>query len=232
MGLALLNSARFMSDNPLHITGVAVCVDYADLLERVIDTWLPSLDLLLVVTSSSDSTTHRLCERYNVPVFITGAFYRDGADFNKALATCEAVEALPWKDWFLFLDADTRLPDNWRRIAEDANIQPGNIYGAKRYHEDGQPIDDGPEMPSYFQLWHTSDVNVQRRPLFDNLYPDAGGYDSEFHMRWKPEQRIWLPMRVIHLGEPGKNWAGRFNQKPIREIVRKRGEWKLLTQQR
>lgn len=211
------------------IRGIAVCVDYADILERVIDSWMLGLDSLLIVTTPADTATHALIARYDrAAIFSTTAFYDNDAYFNKARALCEAIETMPWNNWFCTLDADILLPDNWREIFESLNPEAGYLYGAKRRQfETQRMIDDGPEMPSYFHIWHTSDQNVQRRPLYQiDIWPDAGGYDSEFHMRWPAHRRIWLPLIVDHLGdEPGVNWLGRKHKATHEFILQQRRQW-------
>lgn len=207
----------------MHITGLIVSVDYADFLERGLALWRDGLDELLVITTHRDAATGELCSRCQVPHFCSTAFQQDGSVFNKAAAVCDAIErAVTWRDWLLFLDADVVPPADWRQRVERAAPVPGNLYGARRSNEGGSLIRDG-EIPSYFQLWHTSDANVQCKPLLDTAWRHAGGYDSEFQSRWKPTQRIWLPLTLKHYGPRGLNWWGRGNITAHEEMVRQRG---------
>ena len=213
--------------NKVH--ALTVCVDYADYLERNLCTWSGSLDSLTVVTSSKDRLTQDLCRKAGARLHVTDIFYARGAAFNKWAALSEAVDAMPWLDWILLIDADIQLPEGWRAVTEAANPQPGFLYGAKRRHEHGQLIYDADRMPGYFNLFHATDANVQRRPLFETHWTHAGRGDCEFYGRWPLDCRIWLPMSVTHLGEPNVNWWGRGNHAAMEEMIQARlregGAW-------
>ena len=104
----------------------------------------------------------------------------------------------------------------------------GNLYGAIRNIE-ARKLDGSTEVREYgdrelagfFQLFHSSDPNAQCCPLLDE-FNNASGYDSEFMKRWPPERRIILPMNLLHLGEPGRNWCGVGNDEAMRELWNKR----------
>jgi hypothetical protein len=124
----------------------------------------------------------------------------------------EKTDFLETEGWRCFIDADICLPADWRQILEEANPQPGNLYGARRKLENDDICPGVGKMPGYLHLFHSSDPNVQIRPLLDVNWRAANGYDQEFQARWHPEKRIWLAMTVLHLGEPGQNWWGRGNK--------------------
>lgn len=205
----------------MKITGLVVCVDYADLLERGLSRWRDGLDKLLVVTRPRDIQTQELCRAAGVGFHVTDAFNFSGSVFNKAAALSEAIEALAWEGWFLNFDADVVPPENWRERLEAEKVDRGYLHGCHRLNERGAPMRDG-EMAGYFHLWHTSDERVQRRPLWDVRWRHAGGYDSEFAFRWGSDNWRWLPFLVTHLGDCGSNWWGRGNQDAHREMMRGR----------
>lgn len=213
----------------MKINGLTVSVNYADLFEKSLSRWTRGLDHLLVVTSPADAATQGLCDNWGIPYYPTDAFYRNGAAFNKGLAISEAVEACHWIEdaWQLLFDADIVPPSDWRDIVEAARPQPGILYGATRQLESGERFSDRSEIPGYFQLFHGSDPNVQRKPLLDTSWRHAGGMDSEFHQRWLGNRKRWLDMTLIHQGEPGMNWHGRGNYeataKMLMERIRCRG---------
>jgi hypothetical protein len=42
------------------------------------------------------------------------------------------------------------------------------------------------------------------------FWKHAGGCDTEFQMKWEPENKLRVPtFSVIHLGNPAVNWHGR-----------------------
>jgi hypothetical protein len=210
----------------MKISALTVCVNYADLLAKSLDVWVPELDRLVVVSTLNDEDTRQLCLRYpSIELFQTDAFYRNGAVFNKALAIVEAVESLEWLQpdrWQLFFDADIIPPGFWRMMFEDANPQPGFLYGAKRIHESGEPINDRSEIPGYFQLFHSSDPRVQAKPILDTSWKHAGGADSYFHQRWDMAHKVWLPMQLVHQGDTSANWCGRGNTAAMKHLLEER----------
>jgi hypothetical protein len=215
----------------MRIVGLTVSVNYADLLERAMPRWVEGLDALVVVTTPEDTETLRLVARWGVAWWSTRAFYEDGCAFNKGKAMSAAVEAMRLleddPDWIATFDADVIPPAGWRAIVEAAAPRPGTLYGAVRAipvrtFGNSLAYDDSPdpehwlelseaELPGFFQLWHASDPNVQRWPLYDCTWRHAGGYDSEFQFRWPVDRKIKLPIMLEHIGVPGRNWWGRGN---------------------
>ena len=207
------------------LSGLTVSVDYADLLAKSLPLWFQGCDKLLVVTTARDKATIDLCSNYDgILVHITDAFYRYGAVFNKGLAISEAIEVFDYlDDWMLLFDADVIPTQGWRGIVETSGIQPGNLYGARRVMEDGtgNPHDNW-ELPGYFQLFHATDQNVQRRPLMDCSWIHAGGFDSEFQARWTREHKHRLSLTLTHQGQHGRNWFGRFNTQQMDKLLEDR----------
>lgn len=191
----------------MRITGLTVSVDYADLLSVGLPRWRDNLAEVVVVTSASDEATGKAARQANVKLFVTEAFYRGGATFDKAGAISEAFASLIYPDWVLLFDADIVPPNDLAARLRMAEPQPGKLYGAPRYHEDGRMIPDR-ELAGYFQLFHASDQNAQRVPLLVS-FKHAGGYDSEFERRWGRGNQVMLPIPLTHLGETGANWWGR-----------------------
>lgn len=207
----------------MRISGLTVSVNYADLLEKSIDLW-NVCDKLLVVTTPEDAATRALCASRDVLMHQTDAFYRDGAVFNKGAAISEAVEIFDYlDDWCLLFDADMIPPRGWRGIVETSGLQPGNIYGARRVMEDGSTNrSDDFELAGYFQMFHSTDANAQRKPLLDCRWTHAGGYDSELQGRWSRDRKIRLPLTLTHQGQPGRNWFGRFNTAQMDKLIEDR----------
>jgi hypothetical protein len=204
------------------IHGFTVSVDYADLLAPSVDRWLHGLDGWVVITTPDDQATQRLCARQGITLHRTRAFYDDGTRFNKAKAMAEAYDRFPPSDWVLLIDADVIPPDDWRARVDQAAPEPGKLYGAGRRLESGSLYREG-EIAGYFQLFHASDRNVQRRPVFDCTWRHAGGYDSEFQFRWKADWRRYIPgLELVHQGEPGQNWFGRGRVAEMDAMLRRR----------
>lgn len=209
----------------IEIHVLTACVDYAPLLAKSIERWAEAASLT-VVTSKRDSKTAALAKAAGACVVKTEAFYQDGAYFNKGRAMQAGRGFLPPSGWHLFIDADLIPPQDWLSRIEANQPLVGTLYGARRISEEGLRIDDA-EIAGYFQFFHTSDSRAAA-PL-DCDFVHAGNYDSTFWMRWPHDQRKWLALELVHLGETGVNWCGVKNRDALRRIfeARKTRDWRL-----
>jgi hypothetical protein len=176
---------------------------------------------VLVVTAPHDEETKRVVASVpNAHLYITDAFYRQGADFNKGLAMEEGFDILGRNDWITIFDADTLLPQQLRW--QDFKLARGNLYVPPRrllidprlYRNDLDwselPLKHEPgEYPGYCQIFHAEDPILTVRPWYGTDWRHAGGCDSVFQQHWPPELKKRPPFEVLHIGEDGKNWYGR-----------------------
>jgi glycosyltransferase involved in cell wall biosynthesis len=211
------------------LSAITVCVNYSEFLGQSLARWKAGTDELIVVTHPGDIATKALCSGFGVRCHPTARFYQSGAAFNKAGALNQAISEtgiLDRADWFAFVDADVVPPADWREQLEDADLRGGNLYGARRFAEDGRLIPDG-ELAGYFQLFSAADPAAQGRPLLIE-FSHAGCYDSVFMARWPLARRIFLPLDLVHLGDCGRNWCGRGNDQAMGAMLherRRRGGW-------
>lgn len=214
----------------MKLTGLIVCVDYADLFTKSIDRWHTGLDRLLVITTPSDKATIELCRRHNVETHLTDIFYANGAKFNKGAALSEAVIACRIREgaeWLITIDADMVPPSNWREIVEEAKPKIGKLYGSLRYSLpesttlENCVTDNARRMPQswiigFFSMFYVRDPRVPSDPMFETHWTHAGNFDTSFSWLWGGqdalERRQWqefLPLNLIHLGDERKHWLGR-----------------------
>jgi hypothetical protein len=221
----------------MRISGITVCVDYSEFLGQSLARWRRGLDELLVVTSPTDIPTKALCSAHGTPFHATEVFWARGAKFNKAGALNEALQKTGIFDraqWFLFFDADVIPPADWRhQLEHPGQLVPGNLYGAGRADERGEPIPDT-ELAGYFQLFHAADPAVRMhaeagKGVALEEFTNAGCYDSCFMRRWPAERRLFVPsLMLTHLGERGVNWCGIGNREAMSQLRserRRRGGW-------
>lgn len=217
------------------IKGITVSVEYDDYLAVTLPRALRHFDSVLVVTSPSDERTQRLVEQYepNALSYVTDAFYRNGATFNKGLAIEEGFDVLGREGWITVWDADIVIP----RKIDLSGLTKGFLHsprrrvcGNPREWKGGEvftrwPLFADQEHAGYFQLFHADDPVLQRRPWYGVNWRHAGGCDSDFQELWPPTRKRWLPFEVLHLGPVGMNWHGRAGQRldgiPIPEAPRR-----------
>lgn len=198
---------------------IVVSVDYHDLLEITLSRNIRHFDKTLVVTNTKDYQTYSVAKNLGAEVYQTDAFYKFGASFNKGLAMELGLQKLGKDGWIVVWDADTLFPDS----IDIPNKEIGKLYGARRkvaYNESqfnfnalakAEYYNDINEIPGYFQMFHADDPAIKDKEYwYPVTWRHAGGCDSFFQTKWRGENKVWADFWVIHYGEPGQNWHGRY----------------------
>lgn len=193
---------------------ITICVDYWDYLEVCLPLNRHHFEEILIVTSPQDTRTQTLCENLKVPYFVTDAFYRRGAKFNKWLALEEGFDHFGRHGWLLIIDADIIMPNS----IEWPNLNQENLYGPMRYMAPHSlpenqwwrmPLWNNLEYSGFFQLFHASSSYLPAPPWHQTNWTHAGGADTFFQRMWPAEHKVRLPFQVLHIGPNGRNWCGR-----------------------
>lgn len=205
------------------LTALTTSVNYADYLIETLPFTNAVVDRVIVITSPDDADTAEAASKVGAEVFMTEAFFRNGAVFAKGSAINAALQHYKSElvmGWILHLDADIILPER-----PDLGRFNGNtLYGAQRkpiigkdgldfYKRSGQarmaargrtitrPI-------GFYQLWHGS--NWHDYPVFSD---NASWDDMEFI---KLFEQYKLVGTVYHLQTSDLrrrgNWNGRTTQ--------------------
>ena len=193
-----------------------VCVDFADVLELTLPYNRHHFNEQVIVTNRRDRETVRVGIRNGCIIHRTDVFYENGADFNKWAALEEALRVYRNGDICL-LDCDILVPKGaevrsienclqtpYRRMNPDYTVLPEDQW--KRYplhHVVNQ-------FPGYMQVFNCNDP-VLSDPWFQQNWRHAGGADSFFQARWKPENKIRPEYEVLHLGQSHQHWCGRID---------------------
>lgn len=212
------------------------CVNYDDYLRVTLPSVLRHFSRVHIITSPKDLSTRQVAEFYRLKVFLTDAWYRDGADFNKGLAVEEALDHFGRHGWMINMDADVLLPED---LPDLSALKPGRIYCPRRRILDNVsdlakyrlhrrddfknwtnlPIVDQ-EHAGYCHLYHADDPRIRdARPWYGTAWRTAGGTDSTFLIHWPPRERVWLDFAVLHLGPVAVNWCGRVSERLDGESV-------------
>jgi hypothetical protein len=203
---------------------ILVSVDYGDILKHTLPYNRHHFEDVMVVTDSRDTHTKELANEYECQLFITDAFYDDGADFNKWKALEYALDCYGRRGWLVLMDADVAWPKDigittevllrdrlYTPIAHTIKfsqlplevIPPENKW--TDYRERGNQV----EWAGYTQIFHATDYHLPPPPWHDTGWRHAGGADSFFQRRWPAGHKLRPPFEVLHIGESGKNWCGR-----------------------
>jgi hypothetical protein len=200
------------------IRGITISVGYASTLAVCLPRNMRHLTECLVVTSPEDAATQAVAASVpGVRVLVSDAGTRHGARFNKGLLMEEGFDALGREGWLLILDADILLPDH---LPLD-HLRPTRLHGARRRVLD-DPAAWSPELDwrtcavhrdggaiGFFQAFHADDPALKgKSPWYDVTFAHAGGGDAYFMGHWPGINRVVLPLEVLHLGTPDRNWFG------------------------
>lgn len=230
----------------MKITYVTVCVNYVDFLAISYYHNRSEFDEFIVVTDSKDKNTQDFCVKHEIKMVITDKFYENGAVFDKGLAINEGFKALESPEWVVFMDADTFVAPNFKKMLPD-NLDKEFMYGARRvllptfdkYKELSQAKSlDGFEVPygagfGFFQLFHWDSQPIKKSNFGEwyPSFPDCRQSDWMFRNKWggyvpESDYRVCngnfreLPLLVYNLGEHGKNHFGRTTPNFLDKIVK------------
>lgn len=219
--------------NKLNYHTIIVCVNYVDYLSTVYPYNKNVIENISIVSSYDDIETERFCKTNNLFLHKTDAFYRNGDTFNKAGAINDFLltnyqNRLKNDEWILFADADIifdeciekikftiqKTKDNYhKKIFSCPRIvcNDEQDYLNETFHNREQSYDVN--FWGYFQFFNKNtilsqlDNGIKPIPEFYN----ASIYDINFVQTyfWE-ENKVIIRQPVIHIGECGKNWNGRF----------------------
>lgn len=212
----------------MKLESVVVSVDYADILAYTLPQNSRYFDRMVVVTSSRDRDTKRLCEIYGVKCVVTDLFY-EGAVFNKAAGINEGLKHLDKDGWVLHMDGDIWLHPQSVRELRALKLNSQNLYGCDRvmiesyeqwlrflsmpdlYREDWlirlSEYKVGSRITQYWDGGHWQVLGFfqlwhpSSSGVFD--YPDsndASKSDILFSQKWSRSRRVLIPeVMAIHL---------------------------------
>lgn len=203
------------------ITGLTVSVNYAAELKQGLPAWRKICDRIVVVTDTKDTDTPAVASENKCETFRTDVFYENGATFNKGSALEQARHTIQ-PGWVIVFDADIIGPPE---LPWDMMV-PGYLYGARRQLENGVILREY-EWPGFFWAFHTSDHHLPN-PWWTG-WKHAGCYDSVFERNWPRDDKVRLPLVLLHVGSPGRNWHGKGNRDGMEQMFAERrkhgGSW-------
>lgn len=202
---------------------ITVCVEYGDLLALTLPHNRHHFESVMVVTTPTDEETIEVAHRNQAQVFLTNAFYDDGALFNKWKALEKGLSEFGRKGLLAIIDADIMWPSN----VPGTGYQFGNLYSPHRVMwahpnipvppEDqwgGSMAMGDREWAGYTQIFWATDPHLPDSPPWHETdWIHAGGADSAFQNLWPARHKIRPDWKVLHLGLPMRNWAGRTTQR-------------------
>jgi len=184
----------------MKIEAVTVCIDFASRLKHCVgnknlfDDWI-------VVTHGSDSETIELCKKNKIKFICSNKIFKN-AKFAKGKAINEGLNLCKKNDWLVQIDADVKLPDNFRKIAKKYCKNKLGLYGMDRFYnnkllktpvfrnkikniktKNSIEIEIGDlGAIGYFQMWHSS-----FKKKYEEQSETGAQDDIDFMLSFKPK---------------------------------------------
>lgn len=92
------------------MNAITVCVDFADILSITLPYNRHHFEQIMVVTTRDDIDTQYVAQKNQCHIWMTDAFYEDGAAFNKWKALEQGLDMLGRNGWICIMDADVLWP--------------------------------------------------------------------------------------------------------------------------
>ena len=211
---------------------VAYCVsyDYMDTLCYMLPVNHQHFDHIYIVTQTDDLNTINFCKNYANVTVLFHNFKNNGKEFDKFGAINYAqhimYEAYP-DHWYLGIDSDILLPNNFIDILVAENLDPNCLYGAIRNN-----LERSSELRDKNQVvlqkknlnWVCNDIlnkktitkpsiigcfQLHKKKCFVKTnYSNAGFGDYEFGYENFQLFCHLQNLMYLHLGPAGKNWKG------------------------
>ena len=209
-----------MNQSLMKVEAVTVSVNYSDYLLKCISNKM-LLDRWLIITHQNDKKTIQVCKDNELEYICSDRIY-DNAYFAKGRGVNDGLNKIKPLEWILQLDSDILLPDNFRDVLMQAELDNTCIYGSPRFYTTGNrriEINNKTNEPhmrplfGFFQLWHS---------LKYIDYPEcsmhAGGDDTRHSLRFEwPDKWKYLDLHLIDVsGVCNQNWYGRGKHRWIR----------------
>lgn len=221
------NTHKKQKNSQLSLVAICISYNYYDTLKFTLPTNHLHFDRIFLVTQEDDVKTIELCSMYDNVIIIFYDFKNNNKEFDKfgAIRLVQQRMFVEFPDsWYLHLDADIVLPNNFIEILQKENLHPDCIYGAKRviflktsqlmekktyikpyyckFNDVFYTIHNEPTIIGFFQLY-------KKKKLQKDNYNNAASGDNNFMIE---NFNIFCSLDnlfVIHLGNTEKNWNGK-----------------------
>ena len=208
---------------------IITCINFTDYLEFVYQYNKPIINNLSILSSTTDHATKEFCARYNIFLYTTDTFFKNGNAINRAAATNEFLlnnqQRIENDDWILFTDADIIFTEPILRISDlinESSVANDNIISCPRKIYDNYI--DYPHSANtienigffgYFQFFH-KDIFI--KDILNGVSPlpeheDVSQHDISFVRKYwgsRLDKKMCLPdSYAVHCGKAGIHWKGR-----------------------
>lgn len=171
----------------MKIECVIWCNNYSDFLNHTLPYNKHYFDNVMVVTSTKDEKTIKICDINNIM-----CIQLDDDVIDQGVAINEGLKNLKYNEWVVRLDADIWLPQRTRHILNNLNnqgvLEKKKIYGIDRLmcnsYEDWLKFKDNPQIHEGWVYMHLNAFEMGVRLV---AYNSSGYIPIGFFQLWNVE---------------------------------------------
>ena len=214
-------------NNRFNLVGICVSYNYFDTLKFMLPVNYLHFEKIYLITQEDDKETIEFCKKFDNVIVLFYNFKTDNKKFDKYGGLNYALKKVYSEQpdsWYLIIDSDILLPNNFIDILIEENLNSECIYGAIRHN-----ILKSSELMNKSEIIKVSEWYNNIRHLKDFLPPsilgcfqlfkkkniyhtdcqDAGWGDYAFgHQNFDLFCNLET-MFVLHMGPTGVNWSGK-----------------------
>ena len=205
-----------LKNTAFSLIGICVSYNYFDTLQFMLPVNYLHFEKIYLITQRDDLETIEFCKQFaNVQVLFYN-FKNNGKKFDKfgALNMAQQIAYTAYPDsWYLLIDSDVLLPNNFIDILCSENLQAECIYGSIRNNvfKSSELLNkfalnnwknNPPSILGCFQLYKKT--NIYHRDCADAGYGDYYFGHDNFNMFCNLDN-----LMCFHLGQSGVNWRGK-----------------------
>jgi hypothetical protein len=210
----------------MELVGICISYQYMDTLQFMLPVNHMHFKCIYIITQPDDEATIQFCKQFNNVKVLFFNFKNNNKKFDK-YGGLDVAQSIAYQEhpesWYLIIDSDIILPQNFKSLLTSISLNPECIYGCLRINctKSSQiknlnlndikkyPFNNiiylkqyPPSIIGYFQLYKKKVFHLV------NL-PNAEKGDLEFgHNNFNLFSN--LNIVCIHLGESCKNWNGKM----------------------
>ena len=220
-------------NNTFALIGLCVSYNYFDTLRFMLPVNYLHFKKIYIITQTDDTATIEFCKKFDNVIILFYDFKNNNKKFDKygALNYAQKIAYTDYPEsWYLIIDSDILLPNNFIDILDKENLNPECIYGAIRNNvfkssellNKTQIINKNKnknknnnnltpyKILGYFQLYKKKVFHSFNYGIKNNIYIGTAAFgDLLFRDDNFSQFCTFDNILCFHLGEDGKNWYGK-----------------------
>jgi hypothetical protein len=209
------------------LIGICVSYNYYDTLQFFLPVNHMHFEKLFIITQKDDEKTINLCKKFKSVKVLFYNFNKNNKVFDKYGAINHAQKIVYKKypnHWYINIDSDILLPNNFVDLLKNKNLCEDYIYGILRTGvlKTSQLMNKNDELEKYKLYIKEKQIDLNsfrksvigyfqlyKKQIYQGVdYINAAKGDIQFSRKF--DNYLYLnDIQCFHLGPTGKNWSGK-----------------------